>query len=76
MASTPEAVRLYEGRRYSYLRSSRLFYVDPTDHAVEGWYFKVRGPRYYGPYPSRCEAAAALDRMLCEFQAKNETGGR
>lgn len=76
MAIPSEAVRLYEGTRHSYVRSSRLFYVDPTDHAVEGWYFKVRGPRYYGPYPTRRDAAAALDRMICEFRSKNETGGR
>ena len=60
----------------SYLRTSRLFYVDPAEHLNEGWYFKVRGPRYYGPYPSRGDASAVLERMVSSYLASNETGGR
>jgi hypothetical protein len=60
----------------SYVRSSRLFYLDPAEHASEGWYFKVRGPRYYGPYLSRNDASAVLERMVNEYLASNETGGR
>lgn len=60
----------------TWLRSNRLFYLDPTEHHHEGWYFKVRGPRLYGPYLSRDDASAALDRMLNEYLAGNITGGR
>lgn len=60
----------------TYLRSNRLFYLDPSEHRHEGWYFKVRGPRLYGPYLSRGDASAALGRMLDEYVASNITGRR
>lgn len=78
MATPTEAVRLFndDSLSHSYVRTSRLFYVDPAEHVLEGWYFKVRGSRYHGPYPSRREASTALNRMLDEYRATNESGGR
>ncbi|MDR2876426.1 MAG: hypothetical protein LBV36_00050 [Chromatiales bacterium] len=60
----------------AFLRTNRLFYLDPSEHRHEGWYFKVRGPRLYGPYLSRDDANAVLDRMLCEYLASNTTARR
>jgi hypothetical protein len=75
MATLPEAVlENYTGQ--SYLRTNRLFYLDPAEGQAEGWYFKVRGPRLYGPYPSRDDAAAVLERMVSEYLASNVTGDR
>ncbi len=67
---------LYDVTGQSYVRTNRLFYLDPAEHASEGWYFKVRGPRYYGPYISRNDAHAVLDRVVSEYLASKETGGR
>lgn len=70
------AVTLYDVSERNYVRTSRLFYVDPAEHGSEGWYFKVRGPRYYGPYLSRNDANAVLERMVGGYLASNETSGR
>jgi hypothetical protein len=75
MATLPEAV-LDNTAGQSYLRTTRLFYLDPAEGQAEGWYFKVRGPRLYGPYASREDATAALERMINEYVATNVTGGR
>lgn len=75
MATLPEAVLRHTAGQ-SYLRTNRLFYLDPAEGQAEGWYFKVRGPRLYGPYPNRGDAASALERMLNEYVAGNMTGGR
>lgn len=72
----PSDVASYDASGQSYLRTNRLFYVDPTEHLFEGWYFKVRGPRYHGPYQNRRDASAALERMISEYRANKETGGR
>lgn len=75
MATLPEAV-LSGTAGQSYLRTNRLFYLDPAEGQVAGWYFKVRGPRLYGPYPNRRDASAELERMLSDYRLRNENGGR
>jgi hypothetical protein len=63
-------------RRQAWLRSERLFYLDPTEHSVDGWYFMVRGPRFYGPFQSRHEADKVLQRVVNGYLAANCTSGR
>lgn len=59
------------------LRSKRLFYVDPTAEAIEhGWYFKVRGPRCFGPFQSKEEAGQALELIVNRYLALNDSSGR
>jgi hypothetical protein len=59
------------------LRSKRLFYVDLTAEAMaHGWYFKVRGPRCFGPFQSREEAGQALDLVVNRYRELNDTSGR
>ncbi len=60
----------------TWVRSERVFYLDPSENSVDGWFFKVRGPRYFGPYTSRGEADRALRRIISDYQASNETSGR
>lgn len=60
-----------------HLRSTRLFYVDPMAATVEhGWYFKVRGPRCFGPFESRAEADQALVVILARYRQLNDSSGR
>jgi len=59
------------------LRSKRLFYVDPAAETMaHGWYFKVRGPRCFGPFESREEAGQALDQVVNRYRELNDTSGR
>ena len=75
--STPSDVYwLDSSDRHTYVRTSRLFYLDSADNIFEGWYFKVRGPRYFGPFPNQFEASRALDRMIGEYCANNDSSGR
>nr|AQQ74514.1 hypothetical protein [uncultured bacterium] len=75
--STPSAACwLYQSDRETYLRTHRLFYLDPSENPFEGWYFKVRGPRFYGPYQSRKDASRVLSRMIREYCEKNDSSGR
>ncbi len=60
----------------TWLRTERLFYLDPSENSVDGWFFKVRGPRYYGPFLSRREADKVLKRVITDYQASNDTSGR
>jgi hypothetical protein len=59
-----------------WVRSERMFYLDPGENPVDGWYFKVRGPRFFGPFPSRREANLTLRRIVNDYLDRNETGGR
>lgn len=74
MSSVIEDIR--NRTRGTWLRSERLFYLDPSENSVDGWFFKVRGPRYYGPFQSRREADQALQRVVTEYRASNDTSGR
>jgi hypothetical protein len=76
MSAPSDTCRLYASERPTYLRTRRLFYLDATDNIFEGWYFKVRGPRYYGPFQSQHEASRALDRMVSTYCANDDTSGR
>lgn len=59
------------------LRSKRMFYVDPAAEAMSyGWYFKVRGPRCFGPFQSREEAGQALELVVSRYRELNDTSGR
>jgi hypothetical protein len=59
------------------LRSKRLFYVDPAAEAMEhGWYFKVRGPRCFGPFQSREAADQALEQVVNRYRELNDASGR
>ncbi len=60
----------------TWLRSERMFYLDPSENSVDGWFFKVRGPRFFGPYASRGEADRVLRRIVNDYQAANDTSGR
>ncbi|MBK8162266.1 MAG: hypothetical protein IPK65_03685 [Gammaproteobacteria bacterium] len=60
-----------------HLRSSRLFYVDPmAEDPAFGWYFKVRGPRCFGPFQSKEEAGQALDLIVNRYLELNDSSGR
>ncbi len=74
--STYAVGRRAVNQQETWLRSERLFYLDPGENAVDGWFFKVRGPRYYGPFQSRHEADNALRRIVSDYLSTNETGGR
>lgn len=69
---------LLSATRQTWLRTKRFFYLDPTEQPGDshGWYFKVRGPRCFGPYPSRQEADRVLNRMISDYIAANDTSGR
>jgi hypothetical protein len=62
--------------RQTWIRSARLYYLDPSENSVAGWFFKVRGPRHYGPFRSRREADQALQRVISEYRTSNDTGRR
>ena len=62
--------------RRNYVRTSRLFYMDAAENVFDGWYFKVRGPRYVGPFPSEHEASRELGRMISKYCAHNDSSGR
>lgn len=74
--STVTQVSPIRAARQIWVRSERMFYLDPSENSVDGWFFKVRGPRYFGPYTSRGEADRALQRVISDYQASNETSGR
>lgn len=76
MFITSEARSFDDSDRQTYVRTSRLFYLDATDNLFEGWYVKVRGPRYFGPFQSQYEASRALDRMISEYCSNNDSSGR
>lgn len=59
------------------LRSKRLFYIDPMAEAIEhGWYFKVRGPRCFGPFESKEAAGQMLDLIVSRYRELNDSSGR
>jgi hypothetical protein len=60
----------------AFLRTNRLFYLDAAENVFEGWYFKVRGPRCFGPFQSAREARKVLERMISEYRAKKDSSGR
>lgn len=62
--------------RQFWLRTQRLYYVDPSENPSHGWYFKVRGPRCFGPFQSRREADKVLKRIVSSYMANNITDGR
>lgn len=57
----------------TWLRTRRLFYIDPSENPRSGWYIKARGARTFGPFPSRTEADKVLMHMLSTYTANEDS---